>query len=469
MKPNGRHRSRRPAETVPETMATRFLSQIQATRAHEDLFEDFYVDVDREREGVAALRRRRRRVTNALDTPMKAVSLVEENGTLYWRDGVPARPVARRRGRRGLDATSEGTVVLTQEFPVLAPNKVVAAVAAIDRRLNPAIEHDLQSRLRRLRPSPAGRYEFDRKPPSGPYAGRTLLCVHGTFSSATNMLNEFQATGAPGLEFLARGEKKYDQVLFFEHPTLSVSPMLNALELGRAMAGSSGSIDVIAHSRGGLVTRWWLEAFGASLQMSRTSVRAVLAGSPLNGTSLAAPDRIQHALGLISNIATFAEKTLQLVGAANPYLWVAGKLIEVIVSITGALAKTPLIDAMAALIPGLAGQSRVGNNYEINRLRLGPCTIDPDYYAVISNFETKDPGWQFWKNFRTSRITDLATDAIFTGDNDLVVDTSSMTDLGVRGLKVQDSCSFGTSGTVWHCNYFRQQKSIDFIRSTFRV
>jgi hypothetical protein len=52
---------------------------------------------------------------------------------------------------------------------------------------------------------------------------------------------------------------------------------------------------------------------------------------------------------------------------------------------------------------------------------------------------------------------------------DLVVDTSSMTHLGVRGLKVQDSCSVGTSGTVWHFNYFRQQKSIDFIRSTFRV
>ena len=68
-------------------------------------------------------------------------------------------------------------------------------------------------------------------------------------------------------------------------------------------------------------------------------MRAVLAGSPLHGTSLAAPDKIQHAMSLISNVGTFAEKTMSLVGLANPFLWVAGKLVEVIVSVTGALAQ----------------------------------------------------------------------------------------------------------------------------------
>src|SRR4051812_9674435 len=111
MSSTGTRASRRMTATLPDAIATRFVSQIQAARAHQDIFEGFYLDIDPEREGVAALRRRRRRVTNALDTPMKAVSLVEENNTLYWRDGVPARPVARRRGQRGLDARREGTVV----------------------------------------------------------------------------------------------------------------------------------------------------------------------------------------------------------------------------------------------------------------------------------------------------------------------------------------------------------------------
>ena len=136
------------------------------------------------------------------------------------------------------------------------------------------------------------------------------------------------------------GARKYDRVVFFEHATLSVSPVINALELGRSLAGSTGQIDVIAHSRGGLIVRWWLEAFGSSLRLTEGKpVRVVFAGSPLHGTSLAAPDKLQGAMSLLSNIGTFAGATLKLAGTANPFLWVGGKLVEVIVSVTGALCQ----------------------------------------------------------------------------------------------------------------------------------
>ena len=449
----------------------RFLSHIEACRREEDLFKGLYVEAEPEQQTVAALRRRRRRAVNEIDSTMKAVSLVEENGTLYWRDGIPSRPAARRRGRRGLDATSQGSLVLAKEFPTLAPNKIIAAIGAIDRRLNSAIGESLQSRLRAARQTPGGSFVLQDADVSGPFNGRTLLFVHGTFSNAANMLSEFMTTDGGGLRFLNKAAKKYDRLLFFDHPTLSVSPVINALELGRAMAGSSGQLDVIAHSRGGLVVRWWLEAFGSSLRLaSKAQVRAVLAGSPLHGTSLAAPDKIQHAMSLLSNIGTFAEKTMNLVGLANPFLWVAEKLVEVIVSVTGALARTPLIDALTALVPGLSGQSAVNNNHEINRLRIGPCAVDPAYYAIMSNFETSNPTWRFWRNFRKERLADLATDIVFPGDNDLVVDTPSMTDFGVPRLRLAGaSCDFGTSDEVWHCNYFRQTKSINYIASRFSL
>ncbi|MGH9200874.1 MAG: esterase/lipase family protein [Vicinamibacterales bacterium] len=451
----------------------RFLSHLEASAREENLFRDLYQVTGEEERSVAGLRRRRRRAANSLESAMKSVSLVEENGTLYWRDGVPARPSSRRRrGRRGRDAARDGSLVLTREFPTLAPNKIIAAIGAIDRRLNNAIGDELQSRLRRLRQTPDGGFELQEKDVVGPFSGRTLLFVHGTFSNATNMLKEFTIPGRRGLPFLNRatqGSKKYDRVLFFDHPTLSVSPVINALELGRALAGSSGQIDVVAHSRGGLVVRWWLEAFGSSLSSTpKAQVRAVLAGSPLHGTSLAAPDKIQHAMSLISNLGTFAEKTLSLVGLSNPFIWVAGKLVEVIVSVTGALAKTPLVDALTALVPGLSGQSAVDNNHEINRLRIGPVAVDPEYYAILSNFETQNPGWRFWRNFRKDRAADLATDIVFPGDNDLVVDTWSMTDFGVPKLKLAgDSCDFRTSDTVWHGNYFRQDKSVKYIATQF--
>ena len=454
---------------APES--ARFLSHIEASRREDDLFKDLYVPADLEEQTIASLRRRRRRAGNDIESTMKSVSLVEENGTLYWRDGIPSRPVARRRGRRGLDAAGEGSLVLTKEFPTLAPNKIIAAVGVIDRRLNAAVGESLRSRLRRLRQTPGGSFVFDDVDVSGPFSGRTLLFVHGTFSNAANMLGEFTAADGRGLRFLNKAGKKYNQLLFFDHPTLSVSPVINALELGRAMAGSSGQIDVVAHSRGGLLVRWWLEAFGNSLRLaSNAHVRAVLVGSPLHGTSLAAPDKIQHAMSLLSNLGTFAEKTMSLVGLSNPFLWVAEKLIEVIVSVTGALARTPLVDALTALVPGLSGQSAVDNNHEINRLRIGPCAVDPAYYVIKSNFETSNPGWKFWRNFRKDRLVDVATDVVFPGENDLVVDTWSMTDLGVPRLKLAGaSCDFGTSDSVWHCNYFRQEKAINYVASRFEV
>ncbi len=454
-----------------------FLSHVKASREADALLRPYYQAVGPDEDSVSALRRHRRRASNDISTVIKTVSLVEEDGTLYWRDGVPARPpLARaRRGRRAVTAGDGSSLVLTKNFPALAPNRVVEAMGAIDRRLNDAIDGaTLAARLRQLRRTAAGGFELSDPIDAAPFSGRTLLFVHGTFSNARNMLGEFTAAGAPGERFLTRamtGAGKYDRVLFFEHATLSVSPVINALELGRALAGSSGQIDVIAHSRGGLVVRWWLEAFGSSLRLARDArVRAVLAGCPLHGTSLAAPDRIQHAMSLLSNIGTFAEKTLGLVAVSNPFLWVAGKLVEVIVSVAGALAKTPLVDALSALVPGLCGQSAVANNHEINRLRLGPAAVDPAYYAIMSNFETDDPGWRFWKNFRKDRALDLATDIVFPRENDLVVDTWSMADFGVPKLTLAgDPCDFQTSKTVWHCNYFRQPQSIDYITDSFRM
>jgi pimeloyl-ACP methyl ester carboxylesterase len=453
----------------------RFLSHVESMRREEDLLQDFYQDPDPVEDTVAGLRRRRRRASNSLESVMKTVSLVEEDGVLYWRDGIPARvPGFRRHGRRGAKPSAEESLVLINEFPALAPNKVIAAIGAIDRRLNPSIDESLRSRLRPLWQNKNDTFELGGADVIGPFTGRTLLFVHGTFSNASNMVSEFARPGERGLRLLncaMRGVRRYDRVLFFDHPTLSVSPVINALELGRAFAGSTGQIDVIAHSRGGLVVRWWLEAFGNSLRLAPAAqVRAILAGSPLHGTSLAAPDKIQHAMSLLSNIGTFAERTLSLVGMANPFLWVAGKLVEVIVSVTGTLSRTPLIDALTAIVPGLAGQSAVDNNHELNRLRTGPVAVDPAYYAIISNFETKNPGWKFWRNFRKDRAGDLLADIVFSGPNDLIVDTSSMSDFGVPRLQLAGApCDFGASDTVWHCNYFRQERTINYLASKLEI
>ena len=176
----------------------RFRAHIEASRRQDDLFEDLYQEATPEEQTVAGLRRRRRRATNDIDSVIKTVSLVEEDGTLYWRDGVPGRRLARRRGRRrALDATTEGSLVMTKPFRTLAPNKIVAAMGRIDRRLNDAVDETLCSRLRQLRRTPAGAFEFQKADAHGPFHGRTLLFVHGTFVNASSMLEEFTDPSGP--------------------------------------------------------------------------------------------------------------------------------------------------------------------------------------------------------------------------------------------------------------------------------
>ena len=54
--------------------------------------------------------------------------------------------------------------MLTREFPTLAPNKIVDAVGAIDRRLNKAIDESLRSRLRQLQGGMATSSSHDEIP-----------------------------------------------------------------------------------------------------------------------------------------------------------------------------------------------------------------------------------------------------------------------------------------------------------------
>ena len=115
-------------------------------------------------------------------------------------------------------------------------------------------------------------------------SGKILLVVHGTFSKGDAIFQQLNApTNVAGGNLLGRaGNRKsgYDQILSFEHPTVSVTPMLNAVDLARAFAASDATIDVIAHSRSGLVTRWWVEA----LDRPGNARRVILVGSPLGGT-----------------------------------------------------------------------------------------------------------------------------------------------------------------------------------------
>jgi hypothetical protein len=151
-----------------------------------------------------------------------------------------------------------------------------------------------------------------------------------------------------------------------------------------------------------------------------------------------------------------------------PFLAVPLGLLKVVNSILGVGAKTPLIDAVVAMIPGLAGQSRVANNFELNRLRDKSLPM-PEYHVIQSQFMPPPvTWWKFWDYFKNNRLAHWGADFLFKEANDLVVDVDSMADF-IEGKKLSDAqikdyvCDFGQSATVHHTNYFQQKETAEFI------
>jgi hypothetical protein len=122
-------------------------------------------------------------------------------------------------------------------------------------------------------------------------------------------------------------------------------------------------------------------------------------------------------------------------------------------------------------VPGLASQSRVGNSAELDRLHRLDWVSTPQFHAIVSNFEPQDSDerwWQVWRLFRNpgARILNLGADTIFDEDNDLVVNTQSMTKFCNTSIPKANIRNFGTSKTVHHCNYFSQPETAKFLLKT---
>lgn len=397
--------------------------------------------------------RKRARLDPRAGSRLATVALVEEDDVLRWVYDPPPASTRRRARRAGVSMVDQ-EVVHGFQFLEVPPNEMVAKLEALDLSLTP---------LRGLRQWTNG------KP--GPVTkaamkGRVLLLVHGTFSRGDMYFEEFAAT-PEGRSFL-KSCGKYDAVLTFDHPTLAMSPWLNGLDLTHAMADFAGPIDVICHSRGGLAVSWWL--FHASPPVKRV----VFAGSPLIGTSLAAPANLKRALDLLGSFARALGTVGNVAATAVPMLAFAGGLMKVLGGVLSLGANSPLVDAGVAIVPGLAAQSRVGNNFELQRLFAKDWGKHYDLHALHSNYEpavTVDPLWKFWKHFRQmpERALDWGTDVIFDGPNDLVVDTASMIQLG--NVLVPKACQLEFDGpaAVHHCAYFRQPRTFQFLKGVLKL
>ncbi|RZA30801.1 MAG: hypothetical protein EOP02_00275 [Proteobacteria bacterium] len=411
--------------------------------------------------------RRRRGFATERDDGREAVELVRDDGVLRWIWRPSEQQVHQgRRAWRSI-GTDPANVVQRIEFPPIGRNRITDALVALDERLNPnrGLRRWDTAGWRPLRP---GELES--------LHGRVLLLIHGTFSRSEMYDAELRSTdaGRKLFEFWTGGPDQnngpYAAVLAFDHATLSESAWLNALALRQALEPLSAQMDIVSHSRGGLVVCW-------ALRMGSLPVgQVIFVGSPLTGTSLASPARLREALDLLANfanaISVLAKGTGIAFPPAMPLAMGAAGLASVLGKALHIGAGLPIPDAVVGLVPGLMSQSRVENSIELSR--LFPLPGATSFAGIGAQFKpnaVSQPIWKFWERF--SNLTDQAryygAEVIFGQPNDLVVDTSAMNQLGPTvSIALDDFLLLKDSTETHHCSYFRNPQAIQFLSSRLK-
>jgi len=270
--------------------------------------------------------------------------------------------------------------------------------------------------------------------------GRSLWFIHGTFSTAHDA---FCGLSPAVVEQLNR---RYQQRVFsFNHFSLSHGPSQNVRWLLDQLPNADPplEIDIISHSRGGLVARVLAEppaplaeAVAAKLRVRRV----VFVGTPNHGTLLADPD---HMVEMIDRFTT----ALNLMPAGNVEAVLEG--ILVLVKLIGHAALKGL-DGLASMRPG--GEF-------LQALAKGPKT-QAEYYAISADFAPPEPGF---KAFLAQRVADKVADRIFGHEaNDLVVPTEGVfMDLPNANFPIPNNrlLRFGPEAGVCHTTYFRHPKT----------
>jgi len=280
--------------------------------------------------------------------------------------------------------------------------------------------------------------------------GRSLLFVHGTFSTAHG---GFMQLPKDALQVLS--DQYEGRVFAFNHPSLSEDPQSNArtfLEMMNA-AGATADVDIICHSRGGLVSRALAERANSSdASQSEASgtfkVGAIVfVATPNAGTLLAQPD---HMMSMIDRYTT----ALNLIPAGP-----VQEFLEAFITCVKVIAH-----AVMRALDGLGAMNPVGTYLEsVNR----PGTCATRYFAIASNFEPNTPATAPLTTLVKGRIADAVLDRVFKHEpNDLIVPTAGVYTAGgpLFPLDEERRFVFPSERGIWHSAFFEQPETVAHLK-----
>jgi len=262
--------------------------------------------------------------------------------------------------------------------------------------------------------------------------GPALLFVHGTFSTAHHA---FGATQRRTMEELS--DRYHGRLFAFDHPTLSEDPWDNASWLAEEMPRGLPplDLDIVCHSRGGLVSRALASGLDALVGRLRVG-RIVFVAAPNDGTLLAHPDHMVKMLDRYTNAIQFLP--------SGPFKGV----LEAIVTAVKTLAHAGLQH-----LPGLAAVAP--DSVVLELLRKVKLKGDTRCYAIAADWEPKADSPLF--TLVKQKVANRVIDQVFNDEkNDLVVPT-----LGVAGahgsgfpLPASQVFEFSSDAGAMHTNLF---------------
>jgi hypothetical protein len=339
------------------------------------------------------------------------------------RHVTAAAPPDRRRGI----AEAVGAKVLTSlVFPLLDP---------VFERVGERFARVWESQRRPYRFRTFTPDDFDLEEAPEPdwddLAGRrSLLFVHGTFSRAHSGFGQLPR------EVLVDLHDRYDgRVFAFDHFTLSDDPKRNVEWFFSHLPGGIAlDLDIVCHSRGGLVSRVLAEKQDELRPGNRLVGvgKVVFVASPNAGTILTEPSYIGDYIDTYTNLLNFL-----------PGHHVAD-VFEGIVTVV----KHAAIGAVA----GLAGLQAMRPGGEFLRWLNTAAADSSRYFAIAGDYEPVVAGW------RTFAVNRLA-DQVFREPNDLVVPTEGT--YGANGsshFPIPDRLEFRGDDGVDHTTYFASKQ-----------
>ena len=355
--------------------------------------------------------------------------------TYVLRRAVPEAPAAA--GTRGLVGAVGKKLLKVLVFPLVDP--LIGEVGGYF-----AGKWEAMKRPYRLRSFESGNYASPEAPELGRddwerlSGGRALLLLHGTLSRAHT------AFGALPRDYVEELHRLYEgRVFAFDHYTLSEDPKQNVESLVKQLPeGQALELDVVAHSRGGLVGRVLAEKQSElSLGSRKVSVsKVVFVAAPNAGTVLTDAKYLGDFVDSYTNLLNFFPDT----GVVE--------VIEGVITVVKQLA--------VGTLKGLEGlqSMRPGGTFLAEWLNAG-AAAGPRYFALASNYEPKEAG--------VATFRDFVMDKIFAStENDLVVPTEGVyRENGSALFPIADRQLFGAADSIPHTRFFASATARDRVLS----